>query len=109
MTRGFTEVTRRLKAVFSGGNAGGHSGNVGGDSGNVGDTEDTRGGPYPIESKPSPQHAVLPRTPPSSVNPREPPVNPRVKLFRTPTPLHPSARLTPHRNSNRAPRTRPRQ
>ena len=46
MTRGFTEVTRRLKAVFSGGNAGGHSGNVGGDSGNVGDTEDTRGGPY---------------------------------------------------------------
>ena len=83
MTRGFTEVTRRLKAVFSGGNAGGHSGNVG-------DTEDTRGGPYPIESKPSPHFAVLPRTPPSSVNPREPPVNPRVKLFRTPTPLHPS-------------------
>jgi len=90
MTRGFTEVTRRLKAVCSGGNAGGHSGNVGGDSGNVGDTEDTRGGPYPIESKPSPHFAVLPRTPPSSVNPREPPVNPRVKLFRTPTPLHPS-------------------
>lgn len=40
MTRGFTEVTRRLKAVFSGGNAGGTAATWG-SSGNVGDTEDT--------------------------------------------------------------------